>query len=71
MGRIGATVRSAPGAREHRCPRLVAFVDSSSVHIGGRYELSHSGGYATLAPAGRTTLINAAHRMLADTSVAA
>ncbi|HYZ09183.1 MAG TPA: ESX secretion-associated protein EspG [Pseudonocardiaceae bacterium] len=71
MGRIGASARSAPGAREHRCPRLVAFVDSSSVHVGGRYELSHGGGYATLAPAGRTTLINAAHRMLADTSVAA
>lgn len=71
MGRIGATVRSGPGAPEHRCPRLVAFVDSSSVHIGGRYELSHSGGYATLAPATRTSLINAAHRMLADTSVAA
>ncbi|MDQ3989021.1 MAG: ESX secretion-associated protein EspG [Actinomycetota bacterium] len=71
MGRIGATVRSAPGAREQRCPRLVAFVDSSSVHIGGRYELSHGGGHATLAPASRTTLINAAHRMLVDTSVAA
>lgn len=71
MGRIGATVRSAPGAREHRCLRLVAFVDSSSIHVSGRYQLSHSGGYATLAPAGRMTLINAAHRMLADTSVAA
>jgi len=71
MGRIGTTVRAAPGAREQRCPRLVAFVDSSSVRLGGRYELSHGGGYATLAPAGRTTLIKAAHRMLADTSVAA
>ena len=71
MGRIGATVRSAPGAPEHRCLRLVAFVDSSSVHLGGRYELSHSEGYATLAPADRTTLIKAAHRMLADTSIAA
>ncbi len=71
MGRIGATVRSAPGAPEHRCPRLVAFVDSSSVHLGGRYELSHSDGYATLTPVDRTTLIKAAHRMLADTRIAA
>ncbi|MGH3979268.1 MAG: ESX secretion-associated protein EspG [Pseudonocardiaceae bacterium] len=71
MGRLGASVRTAPDQPVARCPRLVAFVDSSSVQIGGRYELSHDGGYATLAPASRTSLINSAHRMLADTRVAA
>ena len=72
MGRLGATVRPAPGQPETRCTRLVCFLDSGSVQVGGRYELVHDGkGYATLTPASTQSLAAAARRVLADTRVAA